>query len=100
MVRDLGAPEGPGGVVGPVADTACSAGVIKAGWEAKTMRPAREPIFDETDRTDTRPAEHSESTFEFMNRVGGDFWQHPRALMQTWLDRVSGGQDYNDLRQR
>jgi hypothetical protein len=64
------------------------------------MRPAPEPIFDEAHRTDTRPAKHSESTFEFLNRVGGDYWQHPRTLMQTWLDRVSGEQDYNDLRQR
>jgi hypothetical protein len=64
------------------------------------MSPAREPVFDEADRPDTRPAGHSESTFEFLNRVGGDYWQHPRALMQTWLDRVSGDQDYNDLRQR
>ncbi|MGZ4532045.1 MAG: hypothetical protein ACXVXP_06810 [Mycobacteriaceae bacterium] len=64
------------------------------------MTAAREPIFDEADRTDTKPAEHSESTFEFLNRVGGDYWQHPRLLMQTWLDRVSGHRNYNDLRQR
>src|SRR4051812_7298206 len=72
----------------------------RAGWDARTMTIAREPIFDAADRTDTGPAEHSESTFEFLNRVGGDYWHHPRALMQTWLDRVSGDQDYNDLRQR
>src|SRR6476646_9850541 len=64
------------------------------------MERDREPIFDEADRTDLRPAENSESTFEFLNRVGGDFWQHPRQLMQAWLDRVAGDQDYNDLRQR
>lgn len=64
------------------------------------MSLAREPIFDDADRTDTRPAEHSESTFEFLNRVGGDYWQHPRALMQAWLDRVPGDQNYKDLRQR
>lgn len=64
------------------------------------MSPARDPIFDEADRADARPAGHGESTFEFLNRVGGDYWQHPRSLMQTWLDRVSGERDYNDLRQR
>jgi hypothetical protein len=64
------------------------------------MSPARKPIFDESDRTDTTPAEHSESTFEFLNRVGGAYWQHPRRLMQSWLDRVPDDQDYNDLRQR
>src|SRR5690348_7563210 len=64
------------------------------------MSPAREPIFDEADRWDTRPAEHSESTFEFLNRIGEDFWQHPRALMPAWLNRVPGDKDYTDLRQR
>jgi hypothetical protein len=64
------------------------------------MSPAREPVFDSAERVDAWPADHSESSFEFLNRVGGDYWHHPRALIQTWLDRISGDRDYNDLRQR
>jgi len=64
------------------------------------MRATRNPIFDETRRTDVSPAEHGESTYEFLNRVAGDYWQHPRALMQTWLDGIAEAHDYTDLRQR
>lgn len=64
------------------------------------MRAVREPIFDNVERLDAKPAEHRESTYEFLNRVAGDYWEHPRVLMQTWLDRLTEEQDYNDLRQR
>lgn len=60
----------------------------------------RELIFDVFGRADPRPAEHGESTFEFLNRVAGDYWQHPRSLIQAWADRISEHQDYSDLRQR
>jgi len=64
------------------------------------MRAVRDPVFDDSERTDASPAKHRESTFEFLNRVAGDYWEHPRVLMQTWLDRLTEDQDYNDLRQR
>ena len=64
------------------------------------MSAPRDPIFDGGERTDTQPAKHGESTYEFLNRVAGDYWQHPRALMQTWLDGITEDQDYSDLRQR
>jgi hypothetical protein len=57
------------------------------------MSLAREPIFDQAERVAARPADHTESTFEFLNRVGGDYWQRPRALTRTWLDLVSGDQN-------
>src|SRR5689334_24556015 len=60
----------------------------------------REPLFDEVDRTDVTPSTHQESTFEFLNRIAGDYWEHPRSLMQEWLDRIRNDSDYTDLRQR
>lgn len=64
------------------------------------MSTTREPIFSTTDRTDGSPARHNESTYEFFARVSGDFWRHPRQLMQTWADKISGDEDYHELRQR
>ena len=64
------------------------------------MSAARDLVFDGGVRTDAQPARHGESTYEFLNRVAGDYWQHPRALMQAWLDGITEDQDYNDLRQR
>ncbi len=64
------------------------------------MSAARDHIFDDGRRTDAAPAKHGESTYEFLNRVAGDYWEHPRALMQTWLNRISEDQDRKDLRQR
>lgn len=60
----------------------------------------REPLFDEQDRNDPTPARHQESTFEFLNRIAGDYWDQPRSLMQAWLNHVTADTDYNDLRQR
>ncbi|WP_104106690.1 hypothetical protein [Nocardioides sp. 616] len=64
------------------------------------MDAGRPPIFDEVVRTDASPSQHQESTFDFMNRIAGDYWQHPRSLMQEWLDRIENGTDYRDLCQR
>jgi hypothetical protein len=63
------------------------------------MGERRQPLFDNFDRTDASPAAHQESTFEFMNRVAGDYWEYPRALMTEWLDRVPS-KEHNDLRHR
>lgn len=59
-----------------------------------------QPLFDDFKRIAATPASHQESSFEFLNRIAGDYWEHPRALMQEWLDRIPGVQEYNDLRQR
>lgn len=64
------------------------------------MPAPRQPLFDDLVRTDTTPATHQESSFEFLNRIAGDFWKHPRALMQEWLNRLPSARGYNDLRQR
>jgi hypothetical protein len=64
------------------------------------MSAARESIFDSGERDDAKPAQHSESTFEFLNRVAGLYWGHPRQLMQAWADRIPDAQVYKDLRHR
>lgn len=64
------------------------------------MGEQHQPLFDDFDRTDTAPSTHRESSFEFLNRIAGDYWEHPRALMQEWLDHMPSEQEYNDLRQR
>jgi len=60
---------------------------------------SRTPIFDAGERSDASPAEHSEDTYSFLNRVAGDFWEHPRRLVQAWADRLPSA-EYNDLRAR
>lgn len=61
---------------------------------------ARLPIFDEIERTLGRPASYAEPTFTFLNRIGGEFWDDVRRLLQTWADRFPDGNDYADLRSR
>lgn len=57
-------------------------------------------IFDAVARTECQPARFEESTFVFMNRVAGDYWSHPRDLVQTWADHLHDDGDYADLRSR
>ena len=64
------------------------------------MDAHREPLFDEIDRADVTPSSHQESSFEFLNRIAGGYWEHPRSLMQEWLNHVKNDADYTDLRQR
>lgn len=64
------------------------------------MGKHREPLFDDFGRIDTATSTHQESNFEFLNRIAGDYWEHPRVLMQEWLDRIPNDQEYNDLCQR
>lgn len=60
---------------------------------------SRRPIFDERERNDASPATHGETSFAFLNRVAGSFWQHPRRLLQEWADHLP--QDaYADVRAR
>lgn len=64
------------------------------------MGQQRQPLFDDFERTETAPATHQESSYEFLNRIAGDYWEHPRALMQEWLDHMPSNLEYNDLCQR
>lgn len=59
----------------------------------------RLPIFDDRDRSDPSPATHGESSFAFFNRVAGDYWEHPRRLLQEWADRLPDDA-YSDVRGR
>ncbi|MFC4138302.1 MULTISPECIES: hypothetical protein [unclassified Microbacterium] len=64
------------------------------------MRDSRPPVFDVRERTNTAPATHEESSFPFLNRVAGEFWEHPRRLIQDWCDRLADDEDYADVRGR
>jgi len=64
------------------------------------MAPTRAPIFDIQERTDSLPADHSESSYAFLNRVAGEFWEQPRDLVQAWADHVTYPADYSELRAR
>jgi hypothetical protein len=69
-------------------------------WNAQNVTSNRQPIFDATDRTDNRPAQHGEPSFEFLNRIAGNFWDHPRHVVQAWADNLAADADYRDLRAR
>lgn len=64
------------------------------------VNDARSPVFDDVCRTDTRPADHQETSFQFLNRVQGSFWDQVRGLVQEWFDHVANDVDYRDLRGR
>src|SRR5512145_3069781 len=64
------------------------------------MTVARQPIFDDQARVNALPSHHGESMFAFLNRVAGDYWAHPRALVQAWADHIADPVEYNDLRGR
>lgn len=64
------------------------------------MTNNREPIFDVVERWDTAPSGFNESSFDFLNRIAGHYWEQPRQLMQAWLDRIDSPADYHELRQR
>jgi hypothetical protein len=57
-------------------------------------------MFDDVVRTDPRPASHLESSFRFLNRVSGPYWEQVRALVQDWLNQVQDDAAYRDLRAR
>jgi hypothetical protein len=45
-------------------------------------------VFDQSERTDATRATYSESTFAFLNRVSGPFWQRVRDLIEVWFERL------------
>ncbi|GAB3630648.1 hypothetical protein GCM10027421_00010 [Microbacterium shaanxiense] len=48
------------------------------------MTATRLPVFDAHERTDPTPSRNEESTFAFLNRVAGEYWMHPRGLIEDW----------------
>lgn len=63
-----------------------------------SVNNARPPIFDDVCRTDASPASHQETSFQFLNRVQGDYWDQVRELVQEWFDHVANDVDYRQLR--
>lgn len=45
-------------------------------------------LFDDFTRTNAKPASHEESTFPFLNRAAGPFWNRVRVLMESWFQRI------------
>jgi hypothetical protein len=41
---------------------------------------------------------HAESSFDFLNRVAGDYWDQPRALVEEWAMNLKGDGDYQQTR--
>ncbi|GAB3617401.1 hypothetical protein GCM10027416_19580 [Okibacterium endophyticum] len=64
------------------------------------MTSHRPPVFDLSVRTNGAPAIHEESSFAFLNRVAGTYWEHPRRLIEEWSSRLENEDDYMDIRAR
>ena len=64
------------------------------------MRTGRPLIFDEKERSDPQPRRNNETTFSFLNRIQGPFWEQPRQLVQNWADRLAEDAEYRDVRAR
>lgn len=73
---------------------------VGGSWHAVRMAKSREPLFDDSPREDRSVADFQESTYAFLNRIAGNYWNHPRALMQHWMDRINDDISYNDLLRR
>jgi len=47
-----------------------------------------ESVFDDTPRTDARPARHDEGRFAFLNRSASVYFGHVRQLVEEWFSNV------------
>jgi hypothetical protein len=47
-----------------------------------------ETLFDVLDRVDSRTSGHSETSFAFLNRVAGPFWDRTRSKTEEWFSRL------------
>lgn len=45
-------------------------------------------VFDQSERVDVSHATYSESTFTFLNRAAGPYWQRVRDLIESWFVRL------------
>lgn len=59
---------------------------------------SRPPIFDRAERDDRRSQFNGETNFSFYNRIGGEYWQQGRDLVQAWADSIELDRDYNETR--
>lgn len=75
-------------------------GLVGGWWHATCVVNSRQPLFDEVHRYDTSVGDFQESTYAFLNRIAGNYWDHPRSLMQQWMDRINDDISYNDVCQR
>jgi hypothetical protein len=57
-------------------------------------------LFDDIQRTDSRPSGHEESIFSFLNRVDQPFWKRIREELERWYADYPDEQRGFDLRQR
>lgn len=64
------------------------------------MPSQRPTVFDAYIRTNENPASYEESSFGFLNRVAGAFWEQTRSLVEEWANHIEGDDDYADLRAR
>lgn len=55
-------------------------------------------LFDDVQRSDPSPATHSESSFEFLNRVSGTSWEQVRDRLEEWY--AAYPDDSRDVRNR
>lgn len=46
---------------------------------------AEDPLFADWQRSDPRPSQHRESTFEFLDRVDQPYWERVRNTMNQWF---------------
>jgi len=58
-----------------------------------------DPLFDDVLRRNTEPASHEESTFQFLNRAAGPFWDRVRLSTENWYQRMHP-EGRGDLRNR
>lgn len=45
-------------------------------------------LFDDSNRTDSSPANHLEDHFSFLNRVATPYWERVRTQLTDWVDRL------------
>lgn len=57
-------------------------------------------VFDDRERTDGAPRRNQESTFAFLNRVAGRFWEYPRTLIEQWASHIEDPTAHADVRAR
>jgi len=59
----------------------------------------RNPIFDAIGRDSLHPNEHEESSFDFYNRIAGEYWDATRARLEEWAAHLPDSA-YADVRGR
>lgn len=60
-------------------------------------RPLKQHLFDDKAELFEGPADHTESTFHFLNRAAGPTWDKVRSLTESWYEKHP---DENELRAR